>query len=198
VAEPTRPRPAVEPPAPDHEADNQRLRQGLENFFERVTPWLFDLGSWIFGSLLAFNLLLLGSLFTIGPVDRAARIGTLAFALALPLNVTGLVLLRLVRELKDIKIEDELAQALLEVGFTGGGRVTPPPFEAMRQRRSRLVLVVSPFVMVVSTVLTVIGMTATLWHMAWWIALAFLLMIAVGIAIVSAVVAGSPPPEGLR
>ena len=183
---------------PDYEQENQRLRQGLENFFERVTPWLFDLGSWIFGSLLAFNLLLLGSLFTIGPVDRAARIGTLAFALALPLNVTGLVLLRLVRELKDIKIEDELAHALLEVGFTGGGRVAPPPFEAMRQRRSRVVLVVSPFVMVVSTLLTVIGMTATLWHMAWWIALGFLLMIVVGIAVVTAVVAGSPLPEGLR
>jgi hypothetical protein len=55
---------------------------------------LFDLGLWIFGSLIAFTLL---------------------------------VLLRLVQELKEVKLEDELTQAFLEAGFTGEGRVPSPP-----------------------------------------------------------------------
>ena len=61
-------------------------------------------------------MLVQAALFTIGPVDPAILVATAAFALALPLNVTGLLLLRLIQEMKGARFEDELAQALQEAG----------------------------------------------------------------------------------
>jgi len=184
------------PAPPDPDDQNKRLWRGFERFFDRVTPWLFDLGLWIFGSLIAFNLLVLASLFTIGPVDRAVTVATAALALALPLNVAGLVLLRLVQELKEVKLEDELTQAFLEAGFTGEGRVpSPPALEAMRRRRTKMVLRISPGVLALSLLLMLTGMFATLWHMAWWIAAGFLVMIVVSVLIVILAMAGAQPGE---
>jgi hypothetical protein len=180
----------------DEEEQNQLLWKGFEKFFDRIYPWLFDLGLWIFGSLIAFNLLILASLFTVGPVDGAVTVATAALALALPVNVTGLFLLRLVRELKDVKVEDELAQAFLDVGFTGGGRVAAPPaLEAMRRRRTKIVLSVSPGVLVLGVLLTMTGLVATLWHMARWIAAGFLVMALFSLLTVISVIAASQPRD---
>ena len=71
---------------PSPEEQNRRLWRGFGNFIDRVTPSLLELGVWLFGSLIAFNLLVMASLFTIGPVDSAIKVSTAAFALALPLN----------------------------------------------------------------------------------------------------------------
>src|SRR5438045_5336792 len=49
----------------------ERTVAGLAKLVERITPWLLDLGNWIFGALIAFNLLVLSALLTIGPVDKA-------------------------------------------------------------------------------------------------------------------------------
>jgi hypothetical protein len=180
------------PAQPEQENQNRLLWSGFDKFFDRVTPWLFDVGLWIFGSLMAFNLLILASLFTIGPVDRAVTTATAAFALALPLDVTGLLLLRLVRELTDVKFEDELANAFQQVGYTGGGQVpAAPALEAMRRRRAKLVLWTFPIVLALSVLLTLTGLLATLWHMAWWIMLAFACMIILSLLIIVLVVAGS-------
>jgi hypothetical protein len=184
-------RPQARPPQPE---EHQLVWKGFEKFFDRITPWLFDLGLWVFGSLLAFNLLLLAALFAIGTVDRAATLATAAFAFALPLNVAGLLLLRVVRELTDIKLEDELARAFEEVGFTGAGQVaTPPVLEALRRRRSKMVLRTFPAILAVSALLTLTGTFAMLWHMAWWIALGFLAMVIASLVIVSLAVAGLEP-----
>src|SRR5215471_13709391 len=78
---------------------------------ERITPWLVEFGSWIFGGLIAFTLFVMAALFTVGPVDPAITISTAAFALALPLNVAGLIFLRLLQDLKHIGFEEGLAQA---------------------------------------------------------------------------------------
>jgi hypothetical protein len=184
-------RPDATSPGPE---DDQLIWRGFEKFFDRITPWLFDLGLWIFGSLLAFNLLLLAALVAIGTVDRAATVATAAFAFALPLNVAGLFLLRVVRELADIKLEDELARAFLEVGFSGAGQVgDPPALEALRRRRTRMVLRTFPGLLAVSVLLTVTGAFAMLWHAAWWIALGFLLMVVLSLLVVTLAVAGLQP-----
>jgi uncharacterized membrane protein YcjF (UPF0283 family) len=166
----------------------------LEKFFDRITPWLFDLGVWFFGSLLAFNLLILAALLNIGPVDRSVKAAAAAFAFALPLNVAGLFLLRVVRELKDIKLEDELARAFLDAGFSGGGHLADSAaLEALRRRRTQMVLGVAPLVLALSVLLTLAGLLAALWHVAWWIAIGFLGVLALSVTVVVLAVAGLEP-----
>jgi hypothetical protein len=65
----------------------------LRYLLKRITPWLVDVGSWIFGGLMAVNLVVISALITVGPVDAAVRTATAALGAALPLNVTGIVLL---------------------------------------------------------------------------------------------------------
>ena len=78
---------------------------------ERITQSLLDLGSWIFGALLAFNLVILGALLTIGPVDAAVIGSTTAFRLALPSDVAGFFLLRLMTDLKNVDLAEVASQA---------------------------------------------------------------------------------------
>ena len=189
------------PALPEQEIQDRLLWRGFEKFFDRITPWLFELGLWIFGSLIAFNLLLLASLFTIGPVDRAVVIATAALTLALPLDVTGLILLRLVRDLTNVKFEDELVQAFHEVGYTGGGRIpASPTVETMRRRRTRIVLWTFPGVLALSALLSLTGMAATLWHMTWWIAVVFIVTTILSVIVILAVAAVQSPqtPDNKR
>ncbi len=53
---------------------------------ERTTPGLFEVGTWVFGGLTAFNILLISALITVGPVDTAILVSITAFACALPLT----------------------------------------------------------------------------------------------------------------
>jgi len=165
-------------------------------FIERITPWLFDVGSWIFGGLIAFTLLVIASLLTVGPVDHAINISTAAFALALPLDVTGLFLLKLVQDLKQVGFEEELAQAFHEVGFTVGEQVlSPNALESMRKRRTRIVLGYCLGILVLGALLTLTGVIAALWNMAWWIGVAFFAMVMISLGIVMVVIATAQPPD---
>ena len=172
----------------------QQSMKALEQLGESFTPWLIEVGSWIFGGLIAFNLLVMGSLMTVGPVDRAIVVSTAAFALALPLNVTGLVLLRLAQDLKQVRFEDEVAHAFQQAGLTLGEEQIPSAqaLETMSKTRPRVVLSTSSAILTLSVVLTVTGMTAALWHMAWWIGIAFLAMALIGLVIVTIAFGSSP------
>lgn len=173
---------------------SQQSLKALEQLGERFTPWLIEVGTWIFGGLIAFNLLVMGSLLTVGPVDLAIVVSTAAFALALPLNVTGLVLLRLVQDLKQVRFEDEVARAFQQAGVTLGEEQIPSAeaLETMRTTRPRVVLSTSSGILTLSVVLTVTGMTAALWHMAWWIGIAFFAMVLIGLVIVTIAFGASP------
>ncbi len=180
----------------DPEEENKKIWRGFGKFIDRVEPWLLEIGIWIFGSLLAFNLLVLASLFTVGPVDTAIKVSTAAFALDLPVNICGLLLLRMVREFKDARIENELTQAFLDEGFNGNGQIPAPEvIEAMRQRRSGIALRYSAGMLAASVVLTLTGLVATLWHMSWWIAVGFCLMVVASLIVTILAFAGSQTPE---
>ena len=165
-------------PAPaTREEQSKQIMKAFGKLVERITPWLVEVGGWIFGGLIAFTLLVMASLLTIGPVDPAIMVATTAFALALPLNVTGLILLRLIQDMKHIGFEEELTQAFQEVDFTVREQVvSPKALESWRKRRTGIVLGSSLGILALSLVLTLTGMTATLWHMAWWIGVAFIAM----------------------
>ena len=166
------------PPIANHTWE--RTVAGLAKLVERITPWLLDLGNWIFGALIAFNLLVLSALLTIGPVDKAVLIATATFALALPPDVAGFLLLRLAADMKSVDLEQVATQAFVEAGFEAQARGPAPSPNEAQQRRARVVLRFSYALLSLTIVLTFIGVTAALWHMAWWIGGAF-----VGTAVVS-------------
>lgn len=185
---------------PIWEDQNKRITQASEKYFERISPWLLDIGSWIFGGLIAFNLILLGPIVTIGPVDLTIMVATTALAVVLPLDVAGLVLLRLVRDLEHVDyefdLEKEVRQVVESVGFTPGEQMTSPEtLEAVRKRRVRTTLIYSSAILTLSIVFTLAGVVAALWHMAWWIAVAFAVTALISLIIVTIASVASRPPE---
>jgi len=157
-----------------------RTEAGLVKLVERIAPWLLDLGNWIFGALIAFDLLILSALLTVGPVDTSVLIATAAIALALPPDIAGFLLLRLAADMKSVDLEQVATEAFVEVGFEVKDRAPVEGPDDAEQRRARVVLRYSYALLALTVVLTFIGVTAALWHMAWWIGAAF-----VGMAVAS-------------
>jgi len=158
------------PPAVDERS--ARTFRGLRNLAERIAPWLVDVGSWVFGGLIAVNLVVLSALITVGPVDAAIRTATAALAAALPLNAAGIILLRLIKDATDVGLDDLALRAFQDAGFPDVEAYFPSPDESASQhsRRSRVALLYSLGIATMSIGLTVTGMAAAVWHMGHWIA----------------------------
>lgn len=178
------------------EEQNKQIMNAFGKLVERITPWLLEFGSWIYGGLIAFTLFVMASLFTIGPVDPAITVSTAAFAFALPLNVTGLFLLRVVKDLKEVGFEQEFAQAFQDVDVTIREQVaSPKTLESLRKRRTGFFLAYSLGILVLSVLLTLTGMIAVLWYMAWWIGVIFFVMVIISLVIVNVALVSLQPPE---
>jgi hypothetical protein len=143
---------------------------------ERVTPWLLDLGSWIFGALIAFNLLILGALLTVGPADVAVLVAAAAIAFGLPPAVAGFVLLRLAADLKKVDLETLATTAFVEAGFSVEGTPAKPDPKEVERRQASVVLRYSYALLAVTGLMTLVALTAALWHLAWWIGVLFLIV----------------------
>jgi hypothetical protein len=194
--QPIQPTPHQEITLAAAEAQYHQSMKAYSRLLDKGTPWLFEVGSWIFGGLIAFTLLILSALITVGPVDLYVKSATTALALALPLDVTGLVLLRLVQDLKPVKFEQGITQTFQEVGLTPGDMQIPSltSLQALRIRGTRVALRYALGILALSVVLTLAGITVTLWHMAWWIGGAFLAMVAVNAVIVMVAMVAAQPP----
>ena len=180
---------------PDEQELIQRGIKALGTLAEKTAPWLADFGSWIFGGLIGFTLLVMAALIPIRPVDLAIMIAMTAFALALPSDIAGLVLLRLNQDVSRIRYEEEVVQAFQDVGFTTGPQAsTPDTLEVHHRRRIRITLRFTTGILVLSALLTLTGMTATLWRTAWWIAVAFLAMVVISLGVVTVAIVASRPP----
>ena len=76
-------------PVPDQAEQGRQAIRGLSRLLGRIAPWLVGVGTWIFGGLIALNLVAIAALITMGPTDRAVLISVTAFGCALPLEVAG-------------------------------------------------------------------------------------------------------------
>ena len=169
--------------------------QALTRTLEAASPWLLELGSWVFGALIAFGILMLAGLLTVGPVDRAVLIATAAFAVGLPPEVGAFLLLRLVRDLEENKIEEIAARSFAEAGVDNVDDFLPVQAtqqEGTQARRMVRVLGASYGALGVSVACALVGITATLWHMGWWIAVAFLGVVAITQFVVFRVILQTP------
>jgi hypothetical protein len=158
-------------------------KTGLATLVGRLTPWLLSLGDWVFGGLIAFNLLTLSALLTVGPVDTPVLIATAAVALALPPGVAGFLLLRLAADMKSQDLEEVASEAFVEAGFEVDESGPAENPKAAERRRSFVVLRYSSLLMALTVVFSLVGVTAALWHMAWWIGSAFVAMALVSLAV---------------
>jgi hypothetical protein len=182
---------------PAIDEQSARTFRGLRNLAARITPWLVDVGSWIFGGLIAVNLVVFSALITVGPVDAAIRTSTAALAAALPLNVAGIVLLRLIKDVNDVGLDDLTLRAFRDAGFPDVDAYFPSPGERASQhsRRSRVALLYSLGIAAVSVALTAAGVAAAGWHMGHWIAWVFLFSIMLSVVLVTVAIAHALPPE---
>jgi hypothetical protein len=176
--------PGRTPPVLDEQS--ARTFRGLRNLADRITPWLLDVGSWIFGGLTAVNLVVLSALLTVGPVDAAVRTSTAALAAALPLNVAGIALLRLIKDVNGIGLDALTLRAFQDAGFPEIEAHFPLPGERgfHQARRSRVALLYSLGIAAVSVALTVTGIAAAMWHMGRWIAFVLLVAVVLSVALV--------------
>jgi hypothetical protein len=176
------------------EAQYQQSMKAVGIVMDDISPWLFEVGSWIFGGLIAFTLLVVAALLTVGPVDSSVKVSTVAFAVSLPLNVTGLVLLRLVRDMQPVQLEG-ITHAFQEAGLTPGQEQFPSiaALAEMRERGTRMVLSSTMGILGLSAVLTIVGITAALWHMSWWIGVAFLVTVLISLVIIQLALAAAQP-----
>ncbi len=179
------------------EASQELYRQGMEAFekvVESITPWLVEFGTWIFAGLIGFALIVIAPLVTIGPVEATILVSTAALALTLPLNVAGLLLLRLVQDMQ--RYEDKLAQGFHDASvILGSDFAAPLAASSIQKRRTEIILLVSLGLLTVSVLLTLVGLTAALWHVAWWIGALFLLMTVISLGIVVVALSAVRPPQ---
>jgi hypothetical protein len=185
---------ATPPTVDDQSAPTFR---GLRNLVEAALPWLTDVGSWIFGGLTAVNLVVVSALITVGPVDAAIRTSTAALAAALPLNVAGILLLRMIKDVNDVGLDDLTLHAFRDAGFPDIDAYFPSLSErkSRRARRARVALLYSLGIAALSVALTVTGVSAAVWHMGRWIAFVLLAAVILSAALVVVVVAQGFPPQ---
>jgi hypothetical protein len=171
--------------------------KGLAGLVERITPWLVEVGSWIFGGLIALNLVVIAALITVGPVDAAVLIAVTAFACALPLDVAGIVLLRLIKDAQAIHLDEVALQAFQDAHFPNIETYFPPEREreSLAKRRARVALGYALAIAALSITLTLTGIMAALWHMAPWVAEAFTATVALSTILLLVILAHSLPPE---
>jgi ABC-type multidrug transport system fused ATPase/permease subunit len=175
------------------ELDRQSMK-ALEAVTESITPWLVEFGTWIFAGLSGFALIVLAQLITVGPVEPPIIMSAVALALTLPLNLTGLLLLRLVQDMK--RYEDKLAQGFHDASLImGADYASPLAASPTQKRRTEVILLISLGMLTVSGLLTLIGLVAALWHVAWWIGVLFLLMTIISLGIVVVALSVVRPPQ---
>jgi hypothetical protein len=184
-------------PTLDPAEQSRRTMNGLARLVEQITPWLVEVGSWILGGLIALNLVVIAALITVGPVDAAVLIAVTAFACALPLDVAGIVLLRLIKDVQDIRIDDLTLQAFQDARFPNIEAYFPPPGEreSLSKRRARIALAYALAIAALTVALTLTGIVAALWHMAPWVAEVFSATVALSAVLLVVVFAHSLPPE---
>ncbi|HTO92639.1 MAG TPA: hypothetical protein VMJ70_16025 [Candidatus Sulfotelmatobacter sp.] len=184
-------------PLPDQAEQGRLAIHGLSLLLERAGSWLVVVGTWIFGGLIALNLVVIAALITVGPTDRTVLISVTSFACALPLEVAGIVLLRLSKDVEEIGLESLTLQSFEEAGFRDIHAHLPAPSqrESAKKRSVRVTLGYALAMAALSLALTTTGIVAALWHMAPWVAEAFLAMALLSGILIVLALRHSLPPE---
>jgi hypothetical protein len=114
--------------------------------------------------------------------------------------VVGIVVLRLTKDQMAFGVDALARQAFKESGFPKIDAYFPPSSKraALQKRQGRVALFYSLAIAFVSAALTLAGLVAALWHMAWWIGTALLVMSVLSGGLMLLVFAHAQPPDSAR
>jgi len=187
-----------DPPAePDQRA--AATMRGFALLMARTTSWLYEVGTWKFGGLIGFSLLLVSALLTVGPIDTAILVSVTTLGCALPLDIAAISVLRLAKDSREVGMwMDELAlQSLKDAGFPDIESYFPPASERedQRHRREFVTIAFAAGIAPLSFALSLTGLVAALWYMAWWIGVAVLIVAVVSAVLVVLALVHAQPPE---
>jgi len=180
---------------PNLEEISKRRAQVNAKLLEKLTPWLFEFGQWIFGGLIAFGVVIIASLLTVGPDHPAVLLSLAIITWTLPLDVVGLLLVRLIKDMNTMAFDDVVKQAFIDAKIPDADSQMPDSDEetVSSKRRTDVGLRYSVRLAALCGALTLIGLVAALWYMAWWVAVGFILM-----AVISLVIAITMVPQLMR
>ena len=175
---------------PDLDTLVQQREKVFGNLVEKLKPWLFEFGNWIFGGLIAFNLVIVAPLLTIGPGHPPILVSIAVFVCALPLSVSGLLVLKLTKDMSDGAINEVMRQAFADADVSIAEVPLPDSDEneSLYKRRTDVGLRYSTRLVVLSVMLALLGMLGALWYIAWWIAAIFLAVVIISLLITLAVI----------
>jgi MFS family permease len=140
---------------------------------------------------------MISALLTVGPVDTAILTSITALAIALPLNIAGIFVLRLIKDINDVGLDDLVLRSFKAAGFPKIDAYFPPAAirTSMHQRGATLALSWSLGILTFSVALTLTGLVAAVWHMRWWIGVILMAVVLLSTALVVVVIAHALPPE---
>ena len=164
------------------------------NLVEQLKPWLFEFGNWIFGGLIAFSLVIVATLLTVGPIHPAILVSMATFACALPLDVLGVFLLKLIRDMNGVGIDDVMKQAFQDIPTPNSHFPEPEESESRSKLRTDVGLRYSVRLAVLCAALSMFGVVAALWYMAWWVAAIFFVMVIVSLLLTVTMLPGLVRP----
>lgn len=179
---------------------HKQTKEATETLISHIAPWFFEFGNWIFGGLIAYSIVLIQSPILNSAVtrgDRALVICTLTLALALPLDVLGLIVLRLFGDLRRFDLEKEMQEtykAVLEAADPTYGELDQAALERWQKKRMAWIFNLSVSILFVVLALTIAATTAAIWYVMWWIAVVFLAMIGAIILSLSLIIRFIQPP----
>lgn len=181
----------------DLEQRSKLREQVFGNLVEKLKPWLLEFGNWIFGGLIAFNLLIVATLINVGPVRPVLVVASAIFACVLPVNVLGLFSVKLVTDMNNLLIDDVVKQAFQEANIFDVEERFPTPAEkaTVTKRRTDVGLRYSVRLAVLSAILTTLGIVAVLSYLAWWVAVIFFVMVILSLVIAMNIVGQLMRPE---
>lgn len=159
----------------------QAFQQWMEQSQKIVLKWLYEVGGWIFTGLIAIALMIVQDLISLGPSDRALLIAAFALAAALPLNLTGLWIVRYIKNL-DLAVEEAkqyLAQnKAVDEDTVISLRSDDEAFSAAKKKFTNLVVTI---VLALSVLFTLIGISSALWHISWAATIILLISLLAGL-----------------
>ncbi|MBA3868946.1 MAG: hypothetical protein H0X30_07320, partial [Anaerolineae bacterium] len=151
---------------PELEERIEQRRQIMNSIMDTLKPWLIEFGNWIFGGLIAFNLIIVAPLITIGLGHMEVMVSIVAFACALPLDVAGILLLKLTKDLNDMSIDKVMHQAFKDANIPDIEKHLPTAeqVKSTYKLRTEVGLRYSIWLGGTSAILTLLGMIAALWY----------------------------------
>lgn len=160
----------------------------MEKSQQITARWLYELGGWIFGGLIAAAIMLFPALIALGFADRATLIAGLALAISLPFDLAGLAI---IRYFKDLTQATEEARAVLAQNANVDAETLTRikvESEAFTPAKRRVMDFTASLILVVSMLFTLISVGSALWRVSWAVTLLFLIACLVGLWLVIRVI----------